>query len=141
MSQPPWDEKLEPYYLLHYTYGMDYTLEGVFTPGKIGAWRFDKRSYADKPPPRRLGQPPAGMQNQLVSAVGFFAALQAVHSSLQGHVIALLYQCLHDWRLTSTSTVQVRHLISAINEATDHIPAWDEYSAGGKATQLWDGNL
>lgn len=35
MSQPPWDEKLEPYYILHYTYGMDYTKEGKFTPGKI----------------------------------------------------------------------------------------------------------
>ena len=69
MSQPPWDEKLEPFYLLHYTYGMDYTLEGVFTPGKIGAWRFDKRSYADKPPPSNLGQPPAGMKNELVSCL------------------------------------------------------------------------
>ena len=27
MSQPPWDTKLEPFYILHYTYGMDYTLE------------------------------------------------------------------------------------------------------------------
>ena len=67
MSQPPWDEKMDPYYLLHYTYGNDYTLEGVFTPGKIGAWRFDKRTYAMKPPPRDLGQPPDGMKNQLVS--------------------------------------------------------------------------
>lgn len=36
MSQPPWDEKLEPYYILHYTYGMDYTLAGEFTPGEAG---------------------------------------------------------------------------------------------------------
>ena len=27
MGQPPWDTALWPYYLLHYTYGMDYTLE------------------------------------------------------------------------------------------------------------------
>lgn len=139
MSQPPWDEKLEPYYILHYTYGMDYTLAGEFTPGeaieanttvpkpkqkrckllqrhicrgssaedgvphhrlhdmacpgpspapllspspllsipaplthllcppgKYGEWRFDKRSYASKPPPRNLGEPPAGMKNELV---------------------------------------------------------------------------
>lgn len=33
MSQPPYDEKLAPFYLLHYTYGMDYTLQGEFTPG------------------------------------------------------------------------------------------------------------
>lgn len=45
---------------------MDYTLEGQFTPGKVGAWRFDKRSYASRPPPRKLGEPPKGMTNELV---------------------------------------------------------------------------
>ena len=34
MSQPPWDSDKNGYYILHYTYGMDYTLEGEFTPGK-----------------------------------------------------------------------------------------------------------
>ncbi len=39
MSQPPWDTKMElspakPYYILHYTYGCDYTLDGKFTPGE-----------------------------------------------------------------------------------------------------------
>ena len=29
------DAELDPYYILHYTYGDDYTLEGVFTPGKV----------------------------------------------------------------------------------------------------------
>lgn len=71
MSQPPWDTGMEmkpglPFYILHYTYGMDYTLAGVFTPGKYGEWRFDKRSYSGGPPPRKLGQPPAGMKNDLV---------------------------------------------------------------------------
>ncbi|KDD75345.1 hypothetical protein H632_c731p1 [Helicosporidium sp. ATCC 50920] len=66
MAQPPWDTELAPPYILHYTYGMDYTLEGEFTPGKYGAWRFDKRSYAALPPPRNLGEPPAGMKNELV---------------------------------------------------------------------------
>ena len=36
MSQPPYDTKLAPYYILHYTYGMDYTLQGEFTPGGDG---------------------------------------------------------------------------------------------------------
>ncbi|KAI3431793.1 hypothetical protein D9Q98_010546 [Chlorella vulgaris] len=66
MAQPPYDEKLAPFYLLHYTYGMDYTLQGLFTPGKYGEWRFDKRSYATRPPPRNLGEPPEGMKNELV---------------------------------------------------------------------------
>jgi hypothetical protein len=35
MAQPPYDEKLAPFYLLHYTYGMDYTLQGLFTPGEL----------------------------------------------------------------------------------------------------------
>ena len=37
--------------------------------------------------------------------------------------------------------MQVRHLINALNEATEHIPGWNEYSATGKVTQTWDGNL
>jgi len=35
-------------------------------PGKYGEWRFDKRSYAQLPPPRHLGDPPPGMDNGLV---------------------------------------------------------------------------
>ena len=34
--------------------------------GKFGEWRFDKRSYAVRPPPRNLSEPPAGMKNELV---------------------------------------------------------------------------
>ena len=98
MSQPPFDTELAPYYLLHYTYGNDYTKEGVFTPGKYGEWRFDKRTYSANPPPRKLGEPPAGMTNELV-----------------------------------------RHLIHAINEATEAIPGWDVYEKTGKAEEFWDG--
>ena len=91
---------MDPYYILHYTYGMDYTKDGVFTPGKYGEWRFDKRTYASLPPPRNLGMPPPGMPNALV-----------------------------------------RHLVSAINEASSRIPGWDDYAATGVAAQLWDGKL
>jgi hypothetical protein len=91
---------MDPYYILHYTYGMDYTKDGVFTPGKYGEWRFDKRTYASLPPPRNLGEPPPGMPNALV-----------------------------------------RHLVAAINEASSHIPGWDDYAATGVAKQLWDGKL
>lgn len=66
MGQPPWDTELDPYYILHYTYGCDYTLQGKFTPGKVGAWRFDKRSHSQRPPPRHLSLPPRGMTNKLV---------------------------------------------------------------------------
>ena len=36
---------------------------------------------------------------------------------------------------------QTRHLIHAINEATEAIPGWDTYVSTGRATQLWDGTL
>jgi hypothetical protein len=70
MAQPPWDHKMEmahekPYYILHYTYGMDYKFTGEFTPGKYGEWRWDKRTYGQRPPPRHLGMPPEKMTNLL----------------------------------------------------------------------------
>lgn len=45
MAQPPWDARMElsankPFYILHYTYGNDFTLDGKSTPGE---------SAADKP--------------------------------------------------------------------------------------------
>ncbi|KAG1657279.1 hypothetical protein FOA52_005473 [Chlamydomonas sp. UWO 241] len=71
MSQPPWDMNLDqspgkPFYIIHYTYGMDYKLTGEFTPGKFGDWRFDKRTYGGTPVPRKLGDPPVNMKNDLV---------------------------------------------------------------------------
>ena len=66
MAQPPWDEKLDPFYLLHYTYGMDFNNQGEFTPGKYGEWRFDKREYISVPPPRNLTEPPKMCKSELV---------------------------------------------------------------------------
>ena len=45
---------------------MDYALNGTFTPGIMGEWRFDKRSYGQSPPTRNLADPPPAMQNDLV---------------------------------------------------------------------------
>jgi hypothetical protein len=38
MAQPPWDARMvlsanKPFYILHYTYGSDFTLDGKYTPG------------------------------------------------------------------------------------------------------------
>eukprot|EP00798_Chlamydomonas_sp_ICE-L_P030514 gene30514-35542_t len=67
MSQPPWDTTMElapgkPFYIIHYTYG-------EFTPGKIGEWRFDKRSHSGRPLPRNMSNPPELMKNDLVRAL------------------------------------------------------------------------
>ena len=60
MAQPPWDKGLGEFFILHFTYGMDYDKNGVFTPGKIGAWRFDKRSFMAGIPPKNLEPPLPG---------------------------------------------------------------------------------
>ncbi|KAJ6315386.1 hypothetical protein OIU78_018806 [Salix suchowensis] len=51
MLQPPWD------------------LEGELTYGKIGEWRFDKRSHLSGPPPKNLSLPPPGVPESVVRLV------------------------------------------------------------------------
>jgi hypothetical protein len=59
---------------------MDYKLTGEFTPGKFGEWRFDKRTYGSRPPPRHLGEPPKNMKNDLVGC----------HASCKGNISSCL---------------------------------------------------
>ncbi|XP_065877721.1 hydroxyproline O-arabinosyltransferase NOD3-like isoform X2 [Euphorbia lathyris] len=61
MLQPPWDLEIGKKFIIHYTYGCDYSLEGKLTYGKVGEWRFDKRSYLSGPPPKNLTLPPPGV--------------------------------------------------------------------------------
>ncbi|KAJ4769318.1 hypothetical protein LUZ62_053575 [Rhynchospora pubera] len=69
MIQPPWDLKLGNSYIIHFTYGCDYSMKGELTYGKIGEWRFDKRSYLSGPPPRNLTLPPPGVPESVVTLV------------------------------------------------------------------------
>ncbi|AQL01618.1 Hydroxyproline O-arabinosyltransferase 1-like [Zea mays] len=69
MIQPPWDLEVGDSFIIHYTYGCDYDMTGKLTYGKIGEWRFDKRSYTDKPPPRNLPLPPHGVAQSVVTLV------------------------------------------------------------------------
>ncbi|WOL06709.1 hypothetical protein Cni_G15443 [Canna indica] len=69
MIQPPWDTKLGNTHIIHFTYGCDYSLKGELTYGKIGEWRFDKRSYLRGPPPRNLSLPPPGVPESVVKLV------------------------------------------------------------------------
>ena len=41
-------------------------IQGQPTPGKIGEWRFDKRSYDNVVPPRNLPLPPPGVPESVV---------------------------------------------------------------------------
>lgn len=69
MVQPPWDLEVGKKFIIHYTYGCDYTMKGELTYGKIGEWRFDKRSYLQGAPPRNLSLPPPGVPESVVTLV------------------------------------------------------------------------
>ncbi|KAK7385903.1 hypothetical protein VNO78_31853 [Psophocarpus tetragonolobus] len=69
MLQPPWDLRVENKFIIHYTYGCDYNMKGELTYGKIGEWRFDKRSYLVGPPPKNLPLPPPGVPESVVRLV------------------------------------------------------------------------
>ncbi|KAL0435330.1 UNVERIFIED_CONTAM: Hydroxyproline O-arabinosyltransferase RDN2 [Sesamum radiatum] len=47
----------------------DFMLQGELTYGKIGEWRFDKRSHLRGPPPRNLSLPPPGVPESVVRLV------------------------------------------------------------------------
>ncbi|KAG9152476.1 hypothetical protein Leryth_016405 [Lithospermum erythrorhizon] len=69
MIQPPWDLFVGKKFIIHYTYGCDYTMKGKLTYGKTGEWSFDKRSYLQDPPPRNLTLPPRGVPESVVQLV------------------------------------------------------------------------
>lgn len=56
------------YFLLDNRFLMIYNVDvqGELTYGKVGEWRFDKRSYLDAPPPRNLPLPPPGVPESVV---------------------------------------------------------------------------
>ncbi|XVF89363.1 hypothetical protein PTKIN_Ptkin19aG0124400 [Pterospermum kingtungense] len=69
MIQPPWDTEIGNKFIIHYTYGCDYDLKGRLTYGKVGEWRFDKRSFDRVAPPRNLPLPPSGVPQSVVTLV------------------------------------------------------------------------
>lgn len=76
MLQPPFDATLtsafngKPSYIIHYTYGNDFNEAGVFTPGQVGAWHWDKRDYSwGYPPVESFKDPPEGCTNEPVKVL------------------------------------------------------------------------
>lgn len=69
MIQPPWDTEIGNKYIIHYTYGCDFDMQGKLTYGKLGEWRFDKRTYLHVYPPRNLPMPPPGVPESVVTLV------------------------------------------------------------------------
>lgn len=47
-------------------------MKGELTYGKIGEWRFDKRSHLLGPPPKNLPLPPKGVPESVVCQFNFF---------------------------------------------------------------------
>lgn len=50
-------------------------IQGELTYGKIGEWRFDKRSYDNVIPPRNLPLPPPGVPESVVRVLSPMNAL------------------------------------------------------------------
>lgn len=72
--QPPWDASLKAQngrdaFQIHFTYGNDFDTNGQFTPGKVGAWHWDKRDWTWKYPPRNFPMPPEGCTNEAVKTL------------------------------------------------------------------------
>ena len=70
---------LHPFSMVHLFFGKAFVLcfcctcsektlndQGELTYGKIGEWRFDKRSHLRGPPPRNLPLPPPGVPESVV---------------------------------------------------------------------------
>ncbi|KAF5469841.1 hypothetical protein F2P56_010400 [Juglans regia] len=66
MLQRPRDWGIGKSFIIHYTYRCDYNLKGELTYGQIGEWRFDKRLFLRRPPPRNLSLPPPGVPESVV---------------------------------------------------------------------------
>lgn len=60
-----------------------HNLQGQLTCGKIGEWRFDKRSYLRGPPPKNLSLPPPGVPESVVRFEQYYNIF-AVYSPLLG---------------------------------------------------------
>ena len=45
-------------YIYHYTFGVEYALDGIPVVGRVGEWSLDKRHYFGGYPPQKLADPP-----------------------------------------------------------------------------------
>ncbi|MBA0694917.1 hypothetical protein Goari_005179 [Gossypium aridum] len=145
MLQPPWDLEIGKKYIIHYTYGCDYNMKGELTYGKIGEWRFDKRSFLQGPPPRNLPLPPPGVPESVVRIYKYkfetvFVLLVTMVRSAEPirHTflsltqlkqvetyIAHLGSTFHPrFHVLELLCLQVT-LVKMVNEATANIPNWN----------------
>ena len=52
------DLKAQDPFIYHYTFGVEYNLDGTPVVGGVGTWSLDKRHYFGAAPPGRLHEPP-----------------------------------------------------------------------------------
>jgi len=75
LAHPPFDKKEvtpagDPFYILHLTYPLRYNSTGGMTEKEEDTvWKFDKRSYMEKPPPKNLPDPPVNVDNDLARII------------------------------------------------------------------------
>ena len=53
---------VEDPFIYHYTFGVEYSADGIPVVGQVGEWSLDKRHYFGAPPPKELQAPPACAQ-------------------------------------------------------------------------------
>lgn len=58
--------------------------QAELTYGKIGEWRFDKRSYLSGPPPRNLSLPPPGVPESVVCPLIWLHLSRVHYESIDG---------------------------------------------------------
>lgn len=100
------------YYLAYAVYIACSDIQGELTYGKIGEWRFDKRSYDDIPPPRNLSLPPPGVPESVVSSLSAFNVQTLLLHNWSGSILFIrLFLGEHrqlrilDMKLTNTIMV------------------------------------
>ena len=49
---------VEAPYIYHYTFGVEYSIDGIPFVGAVGEWSLDKRHYFGAPPPKNMAEPP-----------------------------------------------------------------------------------
>ena len=122
------DDFASRHYLFHYTYGIEYTLQGEPQGiNQIGEWSLDKRHYGGDHPPRHLAPPPKGANAAAIWLLNAWNEASAgiadwPHSHSMGTI---------GWRRTKMDAAQTAGSALATKVAGTHW-TWGEDTRGAR---------